>query len=119
LFYDFTPKRRKARPQFAACCPPRTAARTYDHIHRRQFVLMQPKRLTDRAADSIAFYAITCHFDRYGEAEAGPIVAIELQRDAEQAVTEAPAARMNSVEIRLAADASLCRESVSNGVRGA
>ena len=69
LFYDFTPKRLQARPQFATCRPARAAARTYDYVHGRQLVLIEPERFTDGAADSIAFDAAACHFHRHGQPE--------------------------------------------------
>lgn len=44
---------------------------------------------------------------------------IELQRDAEKRGAKAPTARMNSVELRLAADTSLGGQGVTNAIRGA
>jgi len=80
---------------------------------------MQPERLADGSADSIAFHTVAGHFDRNCQAESGCAMFIELQRDAEKRGAKAPTARMNSVELRLAADTSLGGQGVTNAIRGA
>src|ERR1700677_2296197 len=72
---------------------------------------VQPKRLPDDAAEAVALHGITCraHGNCHAEPRAVLVVATCCHR--EESVAEAPAARIRGVELRLAPQTLVRRES--------
>jgi hypothetical protein len=74
---------------------------------------MQPERFANGTANSIAFHPGTRHLDRHCKPKARPCSLVAAHRDAEQGIPEASAARLDGDEVKLAADATLRRQSVT------
>ena len=68
---------------------------------------MQPKRLADHASNAIALDGIASRLYRNGQPQTRPAFLIDVRRDAEEAVPEAPPVCINRVEFALPAQAPL------------
>jgi hypothetical protein len=97
----------------------RAATRTYDDIHRREFMLMHTEGFADDAPDAVALDMPARRFRGDGQAQTRPALIVATRSHGEEPVPHAPAARVYSFEVRLPPQAPLRGKSVSLGMRAA
>ena len=97
--------------QLRTRCAAGLRPRVHNEIDSRKSMLVQPKRLPDDAAEAVALHGIAGH--TYGNCHAEPraVLVIATCCHREESVAKAPAARIRGVELRLAPQTLVRRES--------
>ena len=83
-----------------------------DHeIQSRELVLVAPETLADDPPQAVALHRRPCGAQRHGEPQAGGPEHIGCGRDAEESITKPPSSGIGGLELGLAPQTALRRES--------
>jgi hypothetical protein len=102
LLFHFIPERDEARVQFRFRCIFSPVARAHDQVDTRQLMLVQPERLADDPADTVALDTAAGGTNRNGKTETRPTLVVQERSHTKESIAKASPASVGRIKVRLA-----------------